>query len=387
LNLKESLGSIRDATRFAVLLEKASYAKQPKRPAERARMAKHASFFGNYQAIDRATDEVRRQFPYDALHIFRGELKNNEKQYKHHPWDRADVKVENVDFPQGQIQRNLVQFKDKKGKFPWGKMRVRGICAMFESLSHGIAKGPKPGPLHIDLFCVARPGAQAVTQPVEGSKSTIDWGIQHGPLKYGGKRLMFEVLKYAKRQGIEWVELVTVPAPDVRCFYQSMGFRCVGHGTDLKRRLFSPKDLGLSENQFEVEGKFIYPEFQYLGRRGAMVLNLAGWNGNKLPVHWGSAAVNMPIRDKGACIQCRVAKDPSVATKAPAKETAKLAAVASSTVMTRARKAAKRKEAKAAGMTNGSEAAANRKEAKAAEKEEHIMTNGRNNCYSWMNDG
>jgi hypothetical protein len=98
-------------------------------------------------------------------------------------------------------------------------------------------------------------------------------------------------------------------------------------------------------------------------------------------------AVNMPIRDKGACIQCRVAKDPSVATKAPAKETAKLAAVASSTVMTRARKAAKRKEAKAAGMTNGSEAAANRKEAKAAEKEEHIMTNGRNNCYSWMNDG
>ena len=115
---------------------------------------------------------------------------------------------------------------------------------------------------------------------------------------------MFEVLKYAKRLGIDWVELKTSYFADARCFYQSMGFRCLGKVADRKRRLVAPADIGLSENQFEAAENFLYPEF--LSRiDGAMIINLSKWDGKSLPVKWGRDEINWPIRtEEGECIQC-----------------------------------------------------------------------------------
>ena len=300
---KESADALKHAMKFAVLLEKVPYAKYPKQIDERAQYMKHASFFGNYQAFNREENLIQKEFPYDALHLLvNPKAKGSKNRYEKRPWenDTDGARVKNVDFPQGQIQRNLIQFKDNNG-IPWSKFRVRGICAMHWSLTHGITKRSKPGPMHIAFFCVAKTG---VTQVTKGSQTTTEWAIQNGPLQYGGKRLMFEVLKYAKRLGIDWVELKTSYFADARCFYQSMGFRCLGKVADRKRRLVAPADIGLSENQFEAAENFLYPEF--LSRiDGAMIINLSKWDGKSLPVKWGRDEINWPIRtEEGECIQC-----------------------------------------------------------------------------------
>lgn len=348
--LSNALGS---AMQFAVLLERVPYAKQQPKEA-RAQHIKHASFFGNYQAFDTTTKTTQEQFPYDALGLLNNPKENNAMKltYTHRPWENtADgAKVAGVNFPKGQIQRNLVQFKDKKGKIPWSKVRVRGICAIHWSLTHGAAKHKKPGPLHIDVFCVAK---QDVTQPVAG------WAIQHGPLKYGGKRLMFEVLKYAKRLGIDWVELRTIGTADARCFYQSMGFRCLGKITDRERRLVGPTDLGVSEDQFENDKNFLFPEFQSR-RAGAMIINLSEWNGKSLPVKWGPDDINWPIRmEAGACIQCIESQD------AQAKEI-KAADKAAETAADKAVEEARKAEAAAKTAEKAKEAAETAKKAEEA---------------------
>lgn len=286
-------------THFCVLLEKV--------PLKRSRS--HAALFGNYhnttkmQAQDGlpAHTLIHNEFPYDALNfVVAGGIARQTPGTGREGDGRG-------------IFRNLQTVAPTRS-FEWNKMQVRGICGftgtfapitVVGSRAHGLLPGK---PLIINILCVGKKVTPIQHTRAPAKKNVWGWLAPSIPL--GGKRLMYAVLKYAKNRRINWVLLISTRATEAKCFYQSIGFRCLvneGRANDA-RRFYSGASLlgdwaGDPNNSTELGSL----EAEYL--TGSLVIYLGNWNKKTFPVSWGGmgdvAKINLPIRSPtGECYMC-----------------------------------------------------------------------------------
>ena len=176
---------------------------------------------------------------------------------------------------------NLIILKnseDGTNGLKWSEYRIHGICGVTGTIGLDGMDYDSDYPLIIPLFCCMQAG--------EATDAVRSWTWPSTKLQLAGKRLMFSVLKWAKRRYFQWIMLTPLKTALYSCFYQDIGFRFLTSTdrADINVREYSPEDLGIKEKLVVQSLHNLNDKQQFTINK--FVLCLKNWNKKDFPIKW-----------------------------------------------------------------------------------------------------